>query len=156
MCFPKGQRDALFSWKEEKKKEASINMLCHAEAIKRDATVFSWFSLGSWWLFLAVYWMWCKQERRPCVYTVCLSINTSVCLFVSGAPLNSKPFCNPSVQESGEKTPKLPLVINLSLPALLGKVILSCKIFSSSLTFSLSISPFLLFLSSLSALSFTL
>lgn len=51
--FPQRQRDALFWKTEEKKKGACINMLCHAEAIKRDAAVFFSFSLGSQHLFIA-------------------------------------------------------------------------------------------------------
>lgn len=44
-----------------------------------------------------------------------LSLHVSVCV---GGPLNSRPFCNPTVQESGEKTPKIPSAINLPPPPL--------------------------------------
>lgn len=48
---------------------------------------------------------------------VCLYWPLSLRVSVRG-PLNSRLFCNPTVQESGEKTPKIPSAINLSLPPL--------------------------------------
>lgn len=159
-------------------------MQCHAEAIKRDASVFFWFSLGCLQLFLAGCILYVapgsdvntlldldrKEEvnekksegekrgyNRGCLQKECkaneewesvlvsASQSAYVCVCLRG-PLNSKPFCNPTVQESGEKTPKIPSAINLPpqphpvcLPHL-GKVILSCKTFFIS---SQSFSPFL-------------
>ena len=47
--------------------------------------------------------------------SISLLVSMCDCVCVRG-PLNSRPFYNPTVQESGDKTPKIPSAINLPLP----------------------------------------
>lgn len=153
MCFLQDRGMPCFGRGEEKKGEeeeaACTDMLCHAEAIKRNVAFFLWFSRGSQRLFLAGFilcmvpggdvntlsnlcWEGEKKWRRGGGggYTtgdvnnrtnqlcVCVSINLPLCMCACACvrgPLKCRVLFNPTIQESGEKTPKAPSDINLSV-----------------------------------------
>lgn len=136
--FPKRQRDACLVKGRGKK-------TCNVKATKRDASVFfCCHNANAASIFSETYTVFYGdvnsrvtghglktrgkerrrlrtditevQQRQESVW-VCVTLPASQfaseCVW---SPLNSRTFCNPNVRRRGEKTPKIPWVINLPLP----------------------------------------